>query len=394
MTILLSALTRYHVFDLALQLQRRGVLERVVSAYPAFALGQFAALAPSLHSLGRFAAARKGALSMERVLGPAACSPLHHLVYRRFARAVAAVARRSPARVVYGLSGYMLEVLEQERPRAQLAVVDHGSLHIGTERAILDAECARFGFRPFGNWQYDWLVRRMEREFALADRVVCCSELARTSMIEHGVPAPKIAVHRLGVDLRAFTPRPAGAARKGPLRLLFVGAITPLKGVHYLLEAFRQLDGDTELWLVGAAATDPVLQELLAACSAATGRVRLIGPVAQASLRDIYHQCDLFVLPSLSDGWAMVVSQALACALPVVVSDMTGAKELVVHGVNGYVTRSGDAADLADKLALALARCRAGGWDRGAAGAPGSVMELSWDDYGNGWMRWLRQLGV
>ena len=389
MTILLSALSRYHVFDLALQLQRHGELGGLVTAYPKFKLGRYAALEPALIPRVSFALARKAALALDGLIGPARCAPLHELVYSRFAAAVGAAARRHSAAVVYGLSGYMKEALERHLGPGRITVVDHGSLHIGTERAVLREECARFGFSEFGNWQYDWLVRRMEQEFSLADQVVCCSALARESMIQNGVPAHKLVVHRLGVNPAEFAPPARQRERKQGLRLLFVGAMTPLKGLHHLLSAFRQLGGDTELWLVGVLPTDPVLKAMVAECSAATGRVKVIGPVAQAQLNLIYQQCDLFVLPSLSDGWAMVVGQALACALPVVVSDMTGAKELVSPGRNGFIVKSGDPADLAEKLEWALEKCRAGLWERDPC-----ADEHTWDDYGNGWVQWLRQLAA
>lgn len=388
MTILLSALTRYHVFDLALHLNKQALVDGLVTAYPRFKLGDYAALRPLTISLPRFAMARKAALLFERFAGSHAASPVHELVYRSWSSAFTRIVQRSQANAFYGLSGYMLETLVAGAGGGRKMIVDHGSLHIEAERGILKEECARHGFAAFGNWQYDWLVNRMRHEFALADHVVCCSALARQTMIEHGVDDAKIVVHRLGVNMADFVrapacPRPAGK----PLRLVFVGAMTPLKGLHYLLEAFRKLDGNTELWLIGALPTDLVLMALIADCEQNTKRLKVIGPVAQHQLNAIYNQCDLFVLPSLSDGWGMVVSQALACGLPVVVSDMTGAKELVLDGQNGYVVKSGNIFDLTEKLVLALQNCRKGLWRTQA-----QTQVQSWDDYGNGWAKWLRSI--
>lgn len=391
-TVLLSALTRYHVFDLALHLNKQALVEGLVTAYPRFKLGQYAALRPVVISRPHFALARKAALVFERVAGSHSASPVHELVYGSWSSSFARVVQRSQASAIYGLSGYMLETLASAAGSGRKMIVDHGSLHIETERRILKEECARHGFAKFGNWQYDWLVRRMHQEFAQADHVVCCSALARQTMIEHGVDSTKIVVHRLGVNLAQFVRAPT-RVRPGrrPLRLVFVGAMTPLKGLHYLLEAFRNLDVNTELWLVGVLPTDPVLKAMIADCEQATKRLKLIGPVAQSQLNAIYNQCDLFVLPSLSDGWGMVVSQALACGLPVVVSDMTGAKELVNPGQNGYVVKSGDVADLTEKLTLSIAHCRKGHWHDGLDEIRISA-ERTWDDYGNGWVQWLQNI--
>jgi glycosyltransferase involved in cell wall biosynthesis len=395
MTILLSALSRYHVFDLALQLQERALVAGVVTAYPKYKLGHYSALEPSVISLGHFAVARKTALAVERFLGSPASSRIHEMVYSRFSNAVADVARHRAATVVYGLSGYMQEVLDSRAAAGKVTIVDHGSLHIETEKAILTDECARFGFSKFGNWQYEWLVRRMTREFRVADHVVCCSELARTTMIQNGVPDEKIAVHRLGVNLAEFSRQSTRVARAGQgMRLLFVGAMTALKGLHYLLKAFRSLGSDNELWLVGTLPTDPVMKKMIADCIYETGRLKVIGPVPQAQLNSIYNECNVFVLPSLSDGWGMVVSQALACGLPVVVSDMTGSKELVTQGHNGFVVESRNVADLTEKLEWSLDNCRAGPWRDGLTEAGAQIDGQTWDDYGNRWEKWLRQIDV
>lgn len=394
MTILLSALTRYHVFDLAQQLQQHAQLEALVTSYPHMKLGRYENLAPRVISRVRFALARKASLKLDQMAGTKVSSPVHELVYSRWSSAVARVACRSKATAVYGLSGYMKEVLASGAAGGRPTIVDHGSLHIETERQILKEECARFGFSGFGNWQYDWLVRRMRDEFDQASHVVCCSELARETMVRNGVAADKIVVHKLGVNLSEFSPKPAGTRAPGPTRLLFVGAMTPLKGLHYLLEAFARLDGDTELWLVGALPTDPVLKQMLARCMQRTARVKVIGPVAQAELNLLYHQCDVFVLPSLSDGWGMVVSQALACRLPVVVSDMTGAKQLVTPGENGYIVKSGEVQDLAEKLSWCLDNCRAGIWREGVSAVGSRIGGLTWNDYGSGWAKWLQRIAA
>lgn len=395
MSILLSALTRYHVFDLAVQLKHHKLLDGLVTAYPKSKLGRYSELQPSVISLPQFAVARKGALALDKFVGPGRAARLHEMVYARFSQAVARASQGRDAGIVYGLSGYMKECLHALAGQNTTTIVDHGSLHIETEKRILKEECARFGFAEFGNWQYEWLVQRMRNEFDAADYVVCCSNLARETMIEHGVDESRLVVHRLGVNLTEFQRQPdrQGTAT-GPTRLLFVGAMTPLKGLHYLLDVFRKLDSNTELWLVGALPTDPVLARMVDDCRKQTGRVQVIGPVPQAELNKIYNQCDVFVLPSLSDGWGMVVSQALACGLPVVVSDMTGAKELVKEGQNGFVSRSGDVRNLEEKLALSIDLCRRGKWQNGPKDADGSIAEYSWVDYGKGWSEWLRKLGA
>lgn len=394
MTVLLSALSRYHVFDLALQLQGHGLLDGLFTAYPKYKLGRYDALRNRVISQPKFAVARKASLALERLLGPSLSARLHERVYSAWALSYANEVQRRESPVVCGMSGYMLEVLQAAGVRSgRQVVVDHGSLHIEAERAAMVDVCGRYGFNRFGDWQHDWMVRRMRAEFEQADRVVCCSVLAKETMIRYGVSASKIAVHRPGVSLSEFSRRAGRRWREsGRVRIVFAGAITPLKGVHTLLEAFQTLGPDVELWMVGSLPVDPALSRLVEEAVRSTGRVKVIGAVPQAKLNDIYNECDLFVLPSLSDGWGMVVSQALACGLPVVVTDMTGAKEQVIAGQNGLVARSGCALDLAEKLAQAVEAICSGDWQGGVHATDVSKPGQSWDDYGWRWKQWLQEI--
>jgi len=206
-------------------------------------------------------------------------------------------------------------------------------------------------------------------------------------LIDRGVAPEKILVRRLGVDFQHFKQSARTHNRSNRrTRFLFVGAMTPLKGVHYLLTAFERLKQNAELWLVGATPTDPVLQKKIESSSNLTERIQIIGPVPQQRLIEIYAQCDIFVLPSLCDGWGMVVNQALACGLPSIVSDSTGAKEIISEGENGYIVKSRDADDLAEKMNLAIADLHAGNHDQHA-----HWENRSWAEYGNEWAAWLNE---
>jgi len=80
-------------------------------------------------------------------------------------------------------------------------------------------------------------------------------------------------------------------------------------------------------------------------------RVACTGPVSQAELASVLREADCLVLPSRIDSFGMVVVEALASGLPVVVSDQVGARELVLPGRNGWVVPAGDATVLADRMA-------------------------------------------
>ena len=131
-----------------------------------------------------------------------------------------------------------------------------------------------------------------------------------------------------------------------PTRYLFVGRFIERKGVDVLLEAFRRLDAG-ELWIAGNGPLDEAVQ----AAAAGNPRVRLLGHVAGDALADAYAGADVLVVPSLYEPWGLVVHEALAYGLAVIVTDQVGAgDDLIDPGINGYVVPAGSTQALAEAM--------------------------------------------
>ena len=95
------------------------------------------------------------------------------------------------------------------------------------------------------------------------------------------------------------------------------------------------------------------MQETAADFAAYRGSASLVfhGAVSQSALAEVFRRSDALVLPSLEEGFGLVVVQALACGLPCLVSDQVGARDLIEAGKNGDVFVAGNAASLAETLA-------------------------------------------
>jgi glycosyltransferase involved in cell wall biosynthesis len=159
---------------------------------------------------------------------------------------------------------------------------------------------------------------------------MCNSSFTKRTLVEAGVDTRKIEVLPL-----AFPPTDSShAPGEGPVIFLNAGTQSATKGLHLLYRAWRELkfrETDAELWLVGKMVLPEALRRDL------PGRVRIMNSLPHTELMQLYSQAAVFVLPSLADGFGMVVTEALSRGLPAIVSTTTGAADLIEHGKTGFV---------------------------------------------------------
>jgi len=172
-------------------------------------------------------------------------------------------------------------------------------------------------------------------ECSLADQILVNSNWSRDALIAEGVAAEKIRVIPLAYeaanDASSFQrhyPRAFSAER--PLRVLFLGHVSLRKGVGQLLEAVKLLPGEhVEFWFVGSVQIR-VPEELKL-----HPQVRWFGVVPRISVESYYRDADVFIFPTLSDGFGLTQLEAQAWKLPVIASRYCG--EVVRDHVNGVV---------------------------------------------------------
>ena len=225
------------------------------------------------------------------------------------------------------------------------------------------------------------VVAAEAEEHALAHRIVVGSGFARDTLVQQGIAAAKITVNPYGVDWSRFagTPRPPAAGR--PLRFLFVGSLLGRKGVPYLLEAWRRLGPvSAELWLAGSGHVGKSLERELPG-------LRLLGRVPHAEVPALFAAADVFVLPSLLEGFSLTVLEALASGLPVIATPNTGATQALRDPVLGRLVAAGSV----DELEAALRHYLATPPDHAVIRRQASPLAevFSWQAYGDRWARLL-----
>lgn len=190
------------------------------------------------------------------------------------------------------------------------------------------------------------LIRRLEREIELADRVLVGSSFVKDTFVEEGVPESKIEVLPYGADVSIFKPNTEGRNGRSRFRMVFAGQISQRKGLSYLLRAFDLVsDDESSLTLVGG------LQDDGSALRPWLGKVEHVPRVAKSTLADIFARADVFVFPTLVEGMPIVVLEAMASGLPVVTT-ANGPGDIVRDGIEGFIVPVRDPRAIADKLQI------------------------------------------
>ena len=283
-----------------------------------------------------------------------------------------AVARGLPqADAVLGIYGSAALTLRAARQMGAFTVLNFVNSHPAEHnRYLRELGCVHSSSHEFVP---DHVARRVELELSLADLVLVPSQFVANQLLERGFPRAHLEVIPYGVDLEAFSPN-TNRSCSGRVRCLYVGQISHRKGISVLKRAADQL-GNIEFTLTGPVVTPSLLHRL-------PHNVRWVGPMAHREVADLMRESDIFVLASVEDSYGLVVVEAMASGLPVVVTDHVGAKEAIEHGMSGLVVPAGDTVSLVAAL-RALAedpdlRCRMGDAARETVAAG-----LSWAQYGD-----------
>lgn len=252
--------------------------------------------------------------------------------------------------------------------------IDGGNSHPENFWDILDEEHRRWRspvppVAPF-------LHRRSRAMMREVDYVIAPSQFVADSFVRRGFRPDQILYVPYVTDLKNFRPlgrRPA----KRPLTLINTGSLSLRKGTPYLLEAFaqiRKIVPDARLLLTRQiSGSIPSILEKYQELPIEWAETLKPGDLCQR-----LQSADLFILPSLEDGYARTVSEALACGLPVIVTPNTGACDLVEEGVTGSVVPIRDASAIATKILEWWEKIQRG---RIPVVSPGLSDSLSWDRF-------------
>jgi glycosyltransferase involved in cell wall biosynthesis len=194
-----------------------------------------------------------------------------------------------------------------------------------------------------------WKLWREECE--LADRIIVNSQWSFDALVQTGIPKEKLSIIPLAFENNAPSvlskayPKQFTASR--PLRVLFLGQISLRKGIARLLKVARSFRSQpVEFLMVGS------IQITIPEDLRSNQKIRWLGPVARNKVRNYYEQADVFILPTLSDGFGLSQLEAIAHRLPVIASRRCG--EVVTDHVNGLLLEEPTTAAIEETLQFCL----------------------------------------
>jgi glycosyltransferase involved in cell wall biosynthesis len=208
----------------------------------------------------------------------------------------------------------------------------------------------------------------------IADTVIALNKTMQKALTEKAKVDPrKMVIVPNGVDTEFFRPglKSEQILSKYGLEeqsyILFVGRVSPEKGIHILLRAFKQIVNDIpkdfKLVVVGPLASafnsaqiSSYAKAVMRYAKEGLGeRVVFTGAIDRNSLRILYSSAYCFILPSLAEAFPMVLLEAMASGTPPIGSTTGGIQDVIIDGVNGLLFRKGDWEDLASKLLMLIA---------------------------------------
>jgi glycosyltransferase involved in cell wall biosynthesis len=257
-------------------------------------------------------------------------------------------------RVLFSYSYTALEAFRFAKRQGWTTVlgqIDPGPVE---ERLVADEHArrpdlpTRWERAPQRYWN-DWA-----EECVLADHILVNSEWSREALREAGVPDARLAVMPLSydppaVDAGAEHTYPERFTAERPLRVLFLGQVNLRKGMAHVMDAMRLLDGEPVEWIIVGPSDFPTPDDLRGRAD-----IRWEGPVKRSEAARYYREADVFLFPTLSDGFGLTQLEAMAWGVPVIATRRCG--DVVQPGVDGWTLNEVSGAAVASVVRECVAR--------------------------------------
>lgn len=187
-------------------------------------------------------------------------------------------------------------------------------------------------------------LRRKDEELALADKIYVASSFTKNTLTKYPGKLADIEVIPYGFPPinanRSYT-----SIQNRKIKVLFVGGLSQRKGLSYLFEAIKGLDKNIELTIVGKGAIDQC-----EALTTALKKTNYIPSLPHEQILKLMSEHDLFIFPSLFEGFGLVITEAMSQGTPVITTERTCGPDIITHGKDGWIVKAGESAPIHELL--------------------------------------------
>jgi glycosyltransferase involved in cell wall biosynthesis len=267
-----------------------------------------------------------------------------------------------------------LETLKTARRLGIPTVLERPNAHTAFAMEVVQKECDRLGVTLPPDHEHAYnaeKLRKEEAEYELADRLICPSDFVMNTFLDKGFSKERLARHRYGFDEKVYHPSRGERTAKPGLTMIFVGVCAVRKGVHFALEAWLKSPASKDGTFLIAGEFLPAYREKLAPMLSHPS-VKVLGH--RSDVAELMRTSDIFVLPTIEEGSALVTSEARGSGCVLLVSEASGA--VCGHMENALVHRVGDVETLAHHITslhedrMVLEKLRAASLE--------SIAEITW----------------
>jgi len=319
----------FHYFDLAKALNKKNQLVRIITGYPKFKLTKFKLPNDLIISSGFFQIMIQCFNKVRINLNNFFLSTIQIFGFKKVDNL--ALNYLNDSDVLLALSGCGLKSGNFFKENNKIYICERSSSHILFINEILKEEYAKYGIK-FNIDQR--IIKRELKEYEQSDFVLVPSKFAQNTFKKYNIFKTKVLTFPSNNKIFKSKNKKKIFFSSNKFKIIYVGSLSLRKGLPYLLDAFNRLNfKGKELHLVGLKTNDYRLFKHKIDFS----KTILHGHLSQSKVNNLLNKSDVFVMPSLEEGAAIAVAQAMNTGLPVIVTKNTGWEEVVRKKSTGYV---------------------------------------------------------
>lgn len=218
------------------------------------------------------------------------------------------------------------------------------------------------------------ILERILSEYELADIIIVNSDFSKKALMSVGVDSARIRIVPLAIDTKRFCPF-NDKPKTDKVNFLFLGQVCLRKGIHYALEAMRLVRSNNVTLTISGSLDFKLNRDKLQSYS---DLYNYTGYVTGNKVENNYQMADVFIFPTISDGFGLTQLEAMACGLPVITTPNCAA--IVRDGIDGFIVPIRDAQALAEKMDILARDHELRAWM--SQNARQRAEEFSWEIYG------------